>query len=59
MLSDEEYFKRKATVAQYDRKIMRGEVKKPVTANVSQEALYHEAREKVGDISFAEITKKN
>lgn len=58
MLSDEEYFKRKATVAQYDRKIMRGEVKKPVTANVSHEALYHEAREKVGDISFAEITKQ-
>lgn len=58
MLSDEEYFKRKATIVQYDRKIMRAEIPKPITASISNEALYQEAREKVGDISFIEITKQ-
>ena len=58
MMSDEEYFKRKATVLEYDRKILRGQIAKPVTTNISHEALYQEARETVGDISFSEITKQ-
>ena len=58
MLSDEEYFKRKATVLEYDRKILRGEVEKPQSITTDPNQLYKEARETVGDISFAEIAKK-
>lgn len=58
MLSDEEYFNRKATVLEYDRKILRGEVRKPVSVTTDSNLLYQEARATVGDISFAEITKK-
>lgn len=57
LMDDDEYFKRKATVMEYDRKIMHGEVKPSVSAEMSKETLYQEARKTVGDISFSEITK--
>ncbi|MCD8219813.1 MAG: hypothetical protein LUC50_05630 [Ruminococcus sp.] len=57
MISDEEYFNRKATVLEYDRQIMRGNVK-PVSTTTDPEQLYKEARQTVGNISFAEMTKK-